>query len=63
MRLQDELAALRAEFLCSTPPGRAVLYTPRSRAFPIEKALKTGDHGRDFKLNHRRGSWPNWHRR
>jgi hypothetical protein len=48
MSLQDELDALRAEFVRSAPPGRAALYDAKvdelRRTFPIEKALKTGDH-------------------
>jgi thiol-disulfide isomerase/thioredoxin len=53
MSLQDELDALRAEFVRSAPPGRAALYEAKvdelRRTFPIEKALKTGDHA-DFTL-------------
>src|SRR5580692_9662628 len=54
MSLQDELDALRAEFVRSAPPGRAALYDAKvdelRRTFPIEKALKTGDHAPDFTL-------------
>ena len=43
MSLQDELDALRAEFVRSAPPGRAALYDAKvdelRRTFPIEKAL------------------------
>jgi hypothetical protein len=46
MSLQDELDALRAEFVRSAPPGRAALYDAKveelRRTFPIEKTLKTG---------------------
>jgi len=54
MNLQDELDALRAEFIRTAPPGRAELYDAKveelQRTFPIEKALKTGDHAPDFTL-------------
>jgi peroxiredoxin len=54
MSLKAELDALRAEFVRSAPPGRAELYDAKveelQRAFPIEKALKTGDHAPDFTL-------------
>jgi hypothetical protein len=54
MSLQDELDALRAEFVRSAPPVRAALYDAKvdelRRTFPIEKALKTGDHAPDFTL-------------
>jgi len=54
MSLQDELDALRAEFVRSAPPGRAALYDAKvdelRRTFPIKKALKTGDHAPDFTL-------------
>jgi peroxiredoxin len=54
MSLQDELDVLRAEFVRSAPPGRAALYDAKvdelRRTFPIEKALKTGDHAPDFTL-------------
>ena len=46
MSLQGELDALRAEFERTAPPGRAALYDAKveelQRAFPIQKALKTG---------------------
>jgi len=54
MSLQDELDALRAEFVRTAPPGRAVLYDAKveelQRTFPIEKALKAGDIAPDFTL-------------
>ena len=54
MRLQDELDALRAEFVRAAPPGRAELYDAKveelRRTFPLEKALKTGRHAPDFTL-------------
>jgi peroxiredoxin len=54
MTLQDELDALRAEFVRTAPPGRAALYDAKveelRQAFPIEKALKTGDDAPDFTL-------------
>jgi hypothetical protein len=41
MSLQDELDALRAEFVRSAPPGSAALYDAKvdelRRTFPIEK--------------------------
>src|SRR5260370_28059128 len=52
MSRQDELDALRAEFVRSAPPGRAALYDAKvdelRRTFPIEKALKPADHAPDF---------------
>jgi peroxiredoxin len=54
MSLQTELDALRAEFIRAAPPGRAELYDAKveelQRTFPIEKALKTGNHAPDFSL-------------
>jgi peroxiredoxin len=54
MSLQTELDALRAEFIRAAPPGRAELYDAKveelQRIFPIEKALKTGNHAPDFSL-------------
>jgi peroxiredoxin len=54
MSLQDELDALRAEFVRTASPGRAALYDAKveelRQAFPIEKALKTGDDAQDFTL-------------
>ena len=54
MSLQQELDDLRAEFVRTAPPGRAALYDAKveelQRNFPIEKALKTGDHAPDFTL-------------
>jgi peroxiredoxin len=54
MILQDELDALRAEFVRSAPPGRAALYDAKveelRRTVPIEKTLKTDDHAPDFTL-------------
>ena len=54
MSLQDELDALRTEFVRSAPPGRAALYDAKvdelRRTFPIKKALKTGDYAPDFTL-------------
>jgi len=54
MSLKAELDALRAEFVRSAPPGRAELDDAKveelQRIFPIEKALKTGDHAPDFTL-------------
>jgi peroxiredoxin len=52
--LQDDLDALRAEFVRSAPPGRAELYDAKVeellRTFPIDKALRTGDYAPDFTL-------------
>ena len=54
MSLQDELDALRAEFVRSAPPGRAALYDAKveelRRTFPLEKTLKTDNHASDFTL-------------
>jgi peroxiredoxin len=54
MTLQDELDALRAEFVRTAPPGRAALYDAKveelRRTFRIEKALKTGNDAPDFTL-------------
>jgi peroxiredoxin len=54
MSLQTALDALRAEFIRAAPPGRAELYDAKveelQRTFPIEKALKTGNHAPDFSL-------------
>ena len=54
MNLQDESDALRAEFIRTAPPGRAELYDAKveelQRTFPIEKAMKTGDHAPEFTL-------------
>lgn len=54
MSLQTELDALRAEFIRAAPPGRSELYDAKveelQRTFPIEKALKTGNHAPDFSL-------------
>jgi peroxiredoxin len=54
MSLQDELDALRAEFVRMAPPGRAALYDAKveelRQAFPIKKTLKTGDRAPDFTL-------------
>ena len=54
MSLQTELDALRAEFIRAAPPGRAELYDAKveelQQTFPIEKALKTGNHAPDFSL-------------
>lgn len=54
MSLQDDLDALRAEFVRSAPPGRAELYDAKVeellRTFPIDKALRTGDYAPDFTL-------------
>jgi peroxiredoxin len=54
MTLQDELDALRAEFVRMAPPGRAALYDAKveelQQTFRIEKALKTGDNAPDFTL-------------
>ncbi len=54
MSLKAELDALRAEFVRSAPPGRAELYDAEveelQRVFPIEKAMKVGDHAPDFTL-------------
>src|SRR5271156_4012003 len=54
MSLQKGLDALRAEFVCAAPPGRAELYDAKveelQRTFPIGKALKTGDQAPDFTL-------------
>src|SRR5260370_13319531 len=59
MSRQDELDALRAEFVRSAPPGRAALYDAKvdelRRTFPIEKAVKRGDHGPDFTVPNRSG--------
>jgi peroxiredoxin len=54
MSLQDELDALRAEFVRTAPTGRAELYDAKveelRQTFPIEKALKTGDLAPNFRL-------------
>jgi len=54
MGLQQELDALRAEFVRTAPPGRAELYDAKVeellRTFPIDAALKTGDQAPDFTL-------------
>jgi peroxiredoxin len=54
MSLQTELDALRAEFIRTAPPGRAELYDAKveelRRTFPIDKALKTGNHAPGFSL-------------
>ena len=54
MSLQDDLDALRAEFVRSAPPGRAELYDAKVeellRTFPIEKVLRIGDYAADFTL-------------
>src|SRR5271156_1311918 len=54
MSLQTELDALRAEFIRAAPPGRAELYDAKveelQRTFPVERALKTGNHAPDFSL-------------
>ncbi|MFZ2003800.1 MAG: peroxiredoxin-like family protein [Stellaceae bacterium] len=54
MSLQQELDALRAEFVRTAPAGRAALYDAKveelQRSFPIEQALKTGDQAPDFTL-------------
>jgi peroxiredoxin len=54
MSLQDELDALRAEFMRTAPPGRAALYDAKveelRQSFPIENALKTGNDAPDFTL-------------
>jgi len=59
MSLQGELDALRAEFERTAPPGRAALYDAKveelQRAFPIQKALKTGDLAPDFTLSNPSG--------
>jgi peroxiredoxin len=54
MSLQDDLDALRAEFVRSAPPTGAELYDAKvgelRLTFPIKKALKTGDYVPDFTL-------------
>jgi len=54
MSLQDELDALRAEFVRTAPTGRAELYDAKveelRQEFPIEKALKTGELAPNFRL-------------
>lgn len=54
MSLQNELDALRAEFVRTAPPGRAALYDAKveelRRTFPIEQSLKTADLAPDFTL-------------
>ena len=54
MHLQEELDALRAEFVRTAPPDRAALYDAKveelRRTFPVEKALKIGGHVPDFTL-------------
>ena len=54
MGLQQEFAALRAEFVRNAPPGRAELYDAKVeellRTFPIGATLKTGDQAPDFTL-------------
>ena len=54
MSLQDDLDALRAEFVRSAPPGRAELYDAKveelRRTFPIEQTLRTGNYAPDFTL-------------
>src|SRR5271154_4610816 len=54
MGLQQELDALRAEFVRTAPPGRAKLYDAKVeellRTFPTDAALKTGDQAPDFTL-------------
>ena len=54
MSLQEELDALRAEFVRTVPTSRAELYDAKveelRQAFPIEKALKTGDLAPNFRL-------------
>ena len=59
MSLQDDLDALRAEFVRSAPPARAELYDAKvgelRLTFPIKKALKTGDYVPDFTLQNPSG--------
>jgi len=54
MSLQDDLDALRAEFVRSAPPGRAELYDAKveelRRTFPIEETLRTSNYAPDFTL-------------
>ncbi len=54
MSLQDDLDALRAEFVRSAPPGRAELYDAKveelRRTFPIEQTLRTGNYAPGFTL-------------
>ena len=54
MSLQDDLDALRADFVRSAPPGRAELYDAKveelRRTFPIEQTLRTGNYAPDFTL-------------
>lgn len=54
MRLEQELAAFRAEFERSAPSGRAELYSVKvdelRRQFPLKAVLAVGDEAPDFTL-------------